>query len=185
MLHSGIVAATRCWVERFVVGMNFCPFAGPVLRMDRLRFAVSEARNTEALWQDLLNELSFLVESNPEDCETTLLVHPWVLTDFEVYLDFLVSAETLLAEAGLEGEIQLASFHPHYRFEGEDPESVSHYTNRSPFPMLHLLREDSISEAVDSHPDVASIPLRNMATLQGKSLAEIEKMRQVCLDFAS
>lgn len=185
MDEKRIKAATLCWVEQFVVGMNFCPFAGAVLRTNRLRMQVSKATDPEQLLEDLLQELQFLSTADPLKWETSLLIHPQVLEDFEDYLDFLEIAEELLVAGNWEGEIQIASFHPDYLFGGEDPASLSHYTNRSLYPMLHLLREDSVEKAIETHPDVEGIPLRNMATLSGKDRDEILKMRQACLNPAS
>ena len=156
-----------------MVALNICPFAGGVVEKDQVRYVVSSAKDIDILYQDLLNELLFLHEADPEKVETTILVHPFVLDDFMLYLDFLELANETLAEAGLEGEIQIASFHPDYHFDGEPPEAVSNYTNRSPFPMLHLLREASVSKAVDLHPDIEGIPQRNIDLLTEMGLEKV------------
>jgi hypothetical protein len=162
-----IVAATRRWLEISVIGLNLCPFAESVYRGDRVRFRVSEQRTASALLQDLRGELTGLNEADPERCETTLLIHPWVLTDFIEYNDFLEVCDAQLVELGLEGELQIASFHPQYQFSGTQPEDIENCTNRSPYPMLHLLREASIERALSSVPDPDEIYRRNIRTLRG------------------
>ncbi|RMG21921.1 MAG: DUF1415 domain-containing protein [Bacteroidetes bacterium] len=164
-----IIAQTRRWVESFVVGLNLCPFAANPLRQGKVRFALSQAQGVADLLQDLAAELSHLAQTPPEQVETTLLIHPEVLQDFADYNDFLDLAEALLVDMDLEGVIQIASFHPHYHFAGTDAHAPENATNRSPYPMLHLLREDSVEAAVASHPDVASIPQRNIALLRKRS----------------
>lgn len=154
-------------MEISVIGLNLCPFAESVYRGDRVRFRVSEQRTASALLQDLRGELTGLNEADPELCETTLLIHPWVLTDFIEYNDFLEVCDAQLVELGLEGELQIASFHPQYQFSGTQPEDIENCTNRSPYPMLHLLREASIERALSSVPDPDEIYRRNIRTLRG------------------
>jgi len=161
-----IVAATRVWLERSVIGLNLCPFAESVYRADRVLFRVREQRSASALLDDLRSELRDLQAADPLRCETTLLIHPWVLTDFIEYNDFLDVCEAAIIELGLEGELQVASFHPRYRFAGTQSEDIENYTNRSPYPMLHLLREASIERAVAAVPDTAEIYRRNIRTLR-------------------
>ena len=161
-----IIAATRLWLERSVIGLNLCPFAESVYRADRVRFRVSEQRSASALLDDLRAELRELQAADPLRCETTLLIHPWVLTDFIEYNDFLDVCETTIVELDLEGELQVASFHPQYRFAGTQSEDIENYTNRSPYPMLHLLRETSIERAVAAVPDTGEIYRRNIRTLR-------------------
>jgi uncharacterized protein len=161
-----IIAATKVWVERSVVGLNLCPFAESPYRSGRVRFVVSEERSAAALLQALHSELRLLAEANPMQCETTLLIHPWVLTDFMEYNSFLEVCDASVAELGLEGEVQVASFHPQYQFHGSQPEDIENYTNRSPYPMLHLLREASVERAVAAVGDTDEIYLRNMRTLR-------------------
>ena len=136
---QSVIDATRRWVDRLVVGENLCPFAKRELVQDRVRFAVSGAQNDMSLLEDLGAELERLL-AQPE-LETTLLIHPQVLTEFLDFNDFLGQADELLRRSGLEGVFQLASFHPHYQFAGTDPDDAENYTNRSPYPVLHLLRE--------------------------------------------
>lgn len=185
MNKKGIEAATLCWVEQFVVGMNLCPFAGAVLRTSRLKIQVSTATDPEQLIAELENELRFLTEADPLKWETTLLVHPGTLTDFASYLDFLAIANELLVAGEWEGEIQIASFHPQYQFAGEDAEALSHFTNRSPFPMLHLLREESVEKAIDTHPDVAGVPARNVAYLNQLGRETVITKQKNCQELAS
>jgi hypothetical protein len=161
-----IIAATRLWLERSVIGLNLCPFAESVYRADRVLFRVSEQRSASALLDDLRSELRELQAADPLRCETTLLIHPWVLTDFIEYNDFLEVCEATIVDLGLEGELQVASFHPRYQFAGTQSEDIENYTNRSPYPMLHLLREASIERAVAAVPDTAEIYRRNIRTLR-------------------
>jgi hypothetical protein len=161
-----VIAATRRWLERAVVGLNLCPFAMPVLAAARLRYAVSEARTPDALVDDLVVELQALAAADPADCETTLLIHPRVLADFLDFNDFLDVADAVVAALGLTGVIQVASFHPDYRFAGSAPDDIDNYTNRSPYPTLHLLREASVERAVASLADPSAIYERNIETLR-------------------
>ncbi|HET9210086.1 MAG TPA: DUF1415 domain-containing protein [Thermoanaerobaculia bacterium] len=161
-----IVTATRQWIEKAVIGLNLCPFAKPVYARDQIRFVVSEAGTPEDLLADLVDELQTLAAAEPEEIETTLLIHPRVLNDFLDYNDFLGIAEDAVADLGLEGVLQVASFHPDYQFAGTEPDDVTNYTNRSPYPTLHLLREASVEKAVASVPDASEIYERNMETLR-------------------
>ena len=161
-----ILAATRNWLEKAVIGLDLCPFARAVYIRDQVRFVVSEAETPEALLADLERELRTLWKSDPEAIDTTLLIHPRVLKDFLDYNDFLDVAEAAVAELGLEGEIQVASFHPQYQFAGTEPDDVENYTNRSPYPILHLLREASVERAVAAFPDAAGIFEKNIETMR-------------------
>jgi len=161
-----VVTATRTWLERAVIGLNLCPFAKAVHLKNQIRYAVSAAQTPEELLADLVSELRLLQAADPSEIETTLLVHPGVLTDFFDYNEFLELADAAVAGEGLEGEIQLASFHPHYQFAGTGPEDIENYSNRSPYPMLHLLREASIARAVAVFPDAGQIFERNIETLR-------------------
>jgi len=159
-----IVEATKEWLEKVVIGLNLCPFAKPV--QNRIRYAFSGAETPEALQRDLAEELRILAAADPDEIETTLLIHPRVLTDFLDYNDFLDVADDTLADLELVGEIQIASFHPEYQFAGTGPDDVENYTNRSPYPMLHLLREASVDRAVAAFPDASRIYERNIETLR-------------------
>jgi len=160
------IAATRCWLERAVIGLNLCPFAKAVHAKGQVRFVLSEATTPEALLEDLAHELLVLRDTPASEIDTTLLVHPHVLQEFLDYNDFLDTADALVASLGLEGDIQVASFHPAYRFAGTADEDIGNYTNRAPYPTLHLLREDSVSRAVAAFPDPDAIVERNIATLE-------------------
>lgn len=161
---AAVEAATRHWVERVVVGLSLCPFARAVL--PRLRIVVSAARNIDELLDDLGAELERLVETDVDEVPTTLVVTPHAFGDFYAYLDAIEVVEAVLADTDLEGEIQVASFHPDYCFEGAPADDPANLSNRSPYPMFHLLREDEVSRAVDSHPDPEGIPPRNIALLR-------------------
>lgn len=161
-----VVAATRRWIERAVIGLNLCPYARPAFRDELIRYVVSHAPAPEALADDLARELQALAEGNPAAVETTLLIHPGVLTDFLEFNDFLDVADALVADLGLSGVIQVASFHPDYRFAGSSPEDIENCTNRSPYPTLHLLREASVERAAASLADPAQIYERNIETLR-------------------
>lgn len=166
-------AHTLRWLAEFVVGLDLCPFARPLLVADTLRIAVSEAESSESLRRVFLLELD-LLQSTPEyEIASTLLVLPRSLEDFEHYLEFLDEARELLGEAGLDGLVQLASFHPRYLFCGESPESASHYSNRAPYPSIHLLREDMLSRVLADFPDPGAIPARNIATLTALGTEEL------------
>jgi hypothetical protein len=160
------IALTRRWLERAVIGLNLCPFAKAVYVKEQVRFVLSEARDSDALYQQLNAELLWLRDADPQQTDTTLIVHPYVLTDFLDYNDFLDLADGLVAELGLEGEIQIASFHPDYQFAGTARDDVGNCTNRSPYPTLHLLREASVERAVAAFPDPDAIVTRNISTLE-------------------
>jgi len=170
--------ATRAWIERVVVAKNLCPFAKRELEQDRVRFVTTQATDEEQLLHALHAEL-VLLDEQPE-VETTLLIHPDVLQDFAAYNQFLNLADELLAEMDWEGVYQIASFHPRYQFGGTDQDDAENYSNRSPFPMLHLLREDRIELAIASYPDVAQIPVRNIALLRGIGEAQLKALLNDC-----
>lgn len=174
--EDAAVAAVERWVRRLVVGLNLCPFAAPVLRAGAARFVRSDAADLEALLGDVVEELERLLRVDAEELATTLIVVPDLLHDFDDYLDALALIDAALAEAGLEGEVQVASFHPDYRFEGEDPDDPSHLTNRSPHPVFHLLREDQVADAVARHPDAEGIPARNIAKLRQLGVEGVRKL---------
>jgi hypothetical protein len=165
-MTSDPIADTRLWIERAVIGLNLCPFAKAVVARGQVRYLLSDAATPEALLETLGDELVRLRDTPAANIDTTLIVHPWVLTDFLDYNDFLDAADALVAELGLEGELQVASFHPHYQFAGSAPDDIDNCTNRSPHPTLHLLREDSVSRAVAAYPDPDAIVERNIATLR-------------------
>ncbi len=160
------IAATRRWLERAVIGLNLCPFAKAVHARGQVRFVLSAATAPEALLEQLGAELLRLRDTPPAEVDTTLLVHPDALVDFLDYNDFLDEADALVEALGLEGVLQVASFHPHYQFAGSLPEDIANFSNRSPHPTLHLLREDSVTRAVEAFPDPDAIVERNIATLR-------------------
>lgn len=163
---DAIIQAVRQWVERAVVGLNLCPFARAPLVQGRVRMVVSHATDDEGLLADLDAELAFMRDTPAQTVETTLLIHPDALANFEAYNDFLGIADLAVRARGLEGEIQVASFHPEYLFDGTRTDDIENYTNRSPFPILHLLREASIDEAVQAVPDTDAIYERNIETMR-------------------
>ena len=176
---SKIVAVVRNWVDRFVVGMNLCPFAKTELTRNRVRFTVSAANSEDLLLAELQTELELL--NNNRCIETTLLIHPSVLRDFDAYNQFLNYAEALIKQMALEGIYQIASFHPDYRFEGSAPTAAENYTNRSPYPMLHLLREESLERAIARYPDVEQIPRRNIELMRRLGETKLLKIRRAYL----
>lgn len=183
MNELDIVGATRNWVETVVVGLNFCPFAKRELVNGSVRFTVCEATDEEQLLQYLQHELQRL--DNEPDLATTLLIHPYVLGDFMVYNDFLAEANGLLSVLDMEGVYQVASFHPHYQFAGTVPDDAENYTNRSPYPMLHLLREASLEVAIDRYPNVDDIPGRNIELTQKLGAHKMRALLASCLESSS
>jgi len=179
MGETEIISATRKWVEDVVVGYNLCPFAKRELVRNRVRFVVSEAKTEDELLQALHSELQRL-QDEPE-IETTLLIHPGVLQDFGPYNEFLDAADGLLAYLDMEGVYQIASFHPDYQFAETEPDAAENYTNRSPFPMLHLLREASLEAAIDSYPDVDGIPERNIELMNELGSDKMRSILHSCL----
>jgi hypothetical protein len=164
--EAAVIAATRCWLERAVIGLNLCPFARAPFVQQRLHFRVSSARSEDALLDHLREELQALHAADPLTRETTLLIHPGVLSDFLDYNDFLDTADAAVLALGLEGELQIASFHPDYCFADTAADAIENYTNRSPYPTLHLLRESSVERAVETMADTDEIYRRNIETLR-------------------
>lgn len=164
--RQDILDAVSNWLERAVIGLNLCPFAKAVHTRHQIRFVVSQAKEPDQLIRDLSQELLHLHNTDAAVTDTTLLIHPWVLQDFAEYNEFLGIAELILSSMNLEGEIQIASFHPDYQFADTHREDIANYTNRSPYPILHLLREASVSKAVDAYPDADDIYKRNISTME-------------------
>jgi hypothetical protein len=171
---ESIIEHTRRWISAMVIQLNLCPFARRVFEADTIRYVVSQAQDENTLLEDLAGELTSLADAAQSQVETTLLIHPRVLSDFLAYNDFLDRAELRLAELGLDGVIQIASFHPGYQFAGTRPDAVENYTNRSPYPMLHLLRENSITAVAGD--ELLAIPERNIETLKSLGREEILKI---------
>ena len=178
--HDKFIGPVRHWVETVVVGLNLCPFAKRELVNDRVRFSVSEAETEEQLLADLQAELELL--DNDEAVETTLLIHPGVLQDFFDYNQFLNYVDSLLTQMELEGVYQVASFHPDYQFSGTRPDDVENYTNRSPYPMLHLIREDSLERAIAGYPHPERIPERNIELLESLGRDKMQALLKACYD---
>ncbi len=171
-----VEAGIRNWIEKAVIGLNLCPFAKAVYVKQQVRIVVSDASTESALLEQLGEELLLLRDTPAEVIDTTLLVHPQVLGDFLDYNDFLDQADALVESLELDGELQVASFHPHYQFAGTDPDDAGNLTNRAPWPALHLLREASIDRAVAAYPDPDAIIERNIATVTELGVAGYGKL---------
>ena len=166
MSDEEVLKQTRHWLEKAVIGLNLCPFAKAVYAKNQVRLVVSHARHADDFLEELDSELDLLVATPAEQLETTLLIHPTLFEDFLDFNDFLEVAEGVVDEHGLEGIIQLASFHPQFQFDGTEPDDISNYTNRAPFAILHLLRETSVEKAVEAFPEAEAIFEQNIATLE-------------------
>ncbi|WP_137884998.1 DUF1415 domain-containing protein [Pseudomonas sp. 2FE] len=164
--HDPVIAETRAWVDRAVIGLNLCPFAKAVQVKGQIRYLHCPAGDAEALLAALCEELHFLAEAKPEQVDTTLLIHPGVLQDFLDFNDFLAVADAAVDELGYAGILQVASFHPHFQFADTALDDVGNATNRSPYPTLHILREASIDRAVAAFPDAEVIFEANIQTLE-------------------
>lgn len=161
-----VIAETQAWLELAVIGLNLCPFAKAVHAKKQIRWVVTEAREPQALLDVLNDELAFLSDSDSVQIDTTLIVHPRLLQDFLEFNDFLGLADDALRRQGLDGTLQIASFHPRYQFAGTEEDDVTNATNRSPYPTLHLLREASVSRAVAAFPQADDIYQANIRTLE-------------------
>tara|TARA_B110000483_G_scaffold88856_1_gene109649 strand:- start:29972 stop:30538 length:567 start_codon:yes stop_codon:yes gene_type:complete len=173
-----VVQSVQNWVESCVVGLNLCPFAKAELIKARVRFSATELKTEEGLLQQLRYELQLL--DSDDAIETTLLIHPAVLTNFYDYNQFLSQAENLLVELGMEGVYQIASFHPDYQFAGTQREGAENYTNRSPYPILHILREQSLMRVLENYPNPELIPERNIELLLGLGNNKMKAMLKDC-----
>jgi hypothetical protein len=176
--EDDVTASVARWLERVVVGLNLCPFAGKALLDQQVRLLPSIAETPEQLLRDLEQELIFLGDN--DNWETSLLIHPQVLTDFYDYNQFLDLADGLVQQMDLEGVFQIASFHPHYQFADTEPDDAENYSSRSPYPLLHILRESSIDRAVADYPDVDEIPARNIARLNELGSPELQNLWRSC-----
>ncbi|MDN3922432.1 DUF1415 domain-containing protein [Roseateles violae] len=157
---------TQAWLEKAVIGLNLCPFAKSVHVNQRLRYVVSSATTPEELLKELARELLFLKRADPDEIETTLVIHPLLLQDFLDFNDFLGAADALIEDLELDGELQFANFHPQYQFAGTAPDDITNYTNRSPYPTLHILRESSIERATETMADTDAIFETNIETME-------------------
>ncbi|MBW8760327.1 MAG: DUF1415 domain-containing protein [Burkholderiales bacterium] len=172
------IAETRAWVRRAVIGLNLCPFARAVDAKDQIRYVFSDATDPETLLATLVVELQRLADTDPQVVDTTMLIHPRVLTDFEDFNDFLELADAATEDLDLDGILQVASFHPRFQFADTEPDDITNATNRSPYPTLHLLREESVDRAVAAFPEAEAIFERNMETLEklgAEGWAEVRK----------
>lgn len=164
--ENEVLAAMRRWIERAVIGLNLCPFAKAVYVKNQVRLVVSDAPHVDGFLEQLDRELDLLAASDPGQIDTTLLVHPTLFGDFLEFNDLTAIADAAIAEHGLVGVLQIASFHPGYQFAGTAPDDAENLTNRAPYPCLHLLREDSVARAVAAYPEPDSIIERNIKTMQ-------------------
>lgn len=174
-----IVLQTKTWLKDVVIGHNFCPFAAKEYLQGSIHYRVADGQIVEDYLQTVLEELERL--DTDHTIETTLIIFPSGLEDFEEYLDLVDIAEVLIEEAGYEGIYQIASFHPLYLFEDSDENDAANYTNRSLYPMLHILREESITKALENYPDADNIPKRNIAYTRAKGIAFMKILREACL----
>lgn len=166
MTEEEVLAITRDWLQKAVIGLNLCPFAKSVYVKEQVRYVVSKARHTDALLEELDAELDLLAAADPEKIDTTLLIIPHLLQDFLDFNDLTALAEEAVVEHGLEGVLQVASFHPRFQFADTEPDAISNYTNRAPFPTWHLIREESLARAVAAYPNPETIYERNIETLE-------------------
>lgn len=183
MDEQAVIDHTRRWISSMVIELNLCPFARRVFDSNTIRYVVTATEEEGVLIDTLTAELQSLAVAPIQSIETTLLLHPCVLRDFFDYNDFFDVAERLIVRLGLEGVIQLAGFHPDYQFAETTPEAVENYTNRSPYPMLHLLREDSITAIANDPKELLEIPKRNIETLKGLGREQVlEKLQAIARD---
>ena len=179
--NDTVIAQTRCWIEHVVMQYNLCPFAHKPVQGGQVRYRVSEANEPESLLRDLIDELEILRASDPLQVETTVLIHPDVLQDFFDYNDFLDVVDQLLEQGGYADTFQIASLHPDYQFSGTGPDDAENYTNRSPYPILHLLRVEGVARVLEKYPDPEAIPERNIDTMNQLGVEQIQQILQQCL----
>ena len=175
-MDQQIIADVEQWLDEVVIGLDLCPFAARPRREKRVRIAVSHATTAEALLDDLQAELERLADTPVAELETTLLAIPDMLEDFADYNDFLDAVDLWVEQFGWEGELQVASFHPHYQFADTEADDPGNLTNRSPWPLLHIIREESLEKAIEHYPDVERIPERNIARVQALTAEERAKL---------
>lgn len=176
-----VIAATRHWLDSVILAMNLCPFAKPRVVQNSIHYSYTDAASEERLLEDLADELVRL-DASPE-ISTTLLIHPAVLVNYSHYNQFLELAEQLLEMSGYTGVYQVVGFHPQFQFADTDQSDVGNYTNRSPYPMLHILREAEVTDAVEQHPNVEAIPQQNIKTLEQLGLEKLKKLLLECTEF--
>lgn len=178
---SRALSQTQAWVKSFVLDLQLCPFAHAPAKQGQIHYHVSTAKTTDALLEDVLLILQRFQRDTRSQYETALLIHPWVLNDFFAYNDFLGLLDHVLDTWGLTGTLQIASFHPDYQFEGTAADDTENFTNRSPHPMLHFLREESVDRAVMQHTDIEGIPVRNIERLSELGKEAVQRRWQACL----
>ncbi|WP_126969627.1 DUF1415 domain-containing protein [Gynurincola endophyticus] len=176
--HQRIIKETHEWVMKVVVGCHFCPFALPAVKNNSIRYVVSDALGPAAALEQMMEEVHFL-DAN-EETETTLIIFPKAFQTFPSYLNLIEVAEELLADREYDGVYQIASFHPNYKFADSTSDDPSNYTNRSLYPMIHLLREESLEKALETFPDPEGIPIRNIAFAREKGLQYMQQLREMC-----
>ena len=174
-----VIEQTQKWIKTVVIDMNFCPFAAKAMLKKSIHYSVSNTQDLKSTLEILIKELRYL-DTN-EEIETTFLIFPNQFSGFETYLDLVATAEELIEQEGYEGTYQLASFHPDYCFEGEDKDDAANYTNRSVYPMLHLLREESITKALALYKNPELIPEHNIQLAREKGLLYMQMLRAACL----
>lgn len=174
-----VIAQTKEWVRSFIVGMNVCPFAKREVERESVRYVVVRSRQMDVALEELIAEVNYL-DQHP-DTETTLMIFPTLFQDFMHYLDFVDASEQLMFEQGCEGVYQIATFHPKYCFAGAEEDDVSNYTNRSPYPMLHLIREASMEKAIEFFGDTSSIPERNIKLMEQTGQVALAQLMQQCM----
>ena len=175
MEHHEIIEKTQNWIKERVIGWNLCPFAKPPFDAGRVRIKVSHANDYQGLLQDFLQEVQLLMNTPLEKIETTLLVHPLAFEDFLEFYGFIDLLEEVLEAGELAEEFQVASFHPKYQFSGAEKESAGNYTNRSPFPTTHILRQASVTRAVSSYPDIHKVPEQNIQLMESMDIEQLQK----------
>jgi hypothetical protein len=176
-----VIARTRCWIERTVIAYNLCPFARRPYEGEQVRYVVSDATDPQTLLHDLELELEHLHATDPEVVETTVLIHPWVLQDFLDYNDFLDVVDALLES--YDGEFQVASLHPDYRFAGTGEDDAENYTNRSPYPVLHLLRVEGVARVISGYPSPERIPERNIEQMERLGAEQMRAILDECMQL--
>lgn len=173
MSEDPIIAQTRRWIDEVVIGLNLCPFAQTPFNEGKISYRLSQAQDEEGLYQDLLQAIDDFLAAGPDQEATGLLISPKVLTEFEQYNDFLEVVDEVIEQAGIESQLQIASFHPEYLFADEPLDDPAHFTNRSPYPMFHFIRQDLLSEALKHYPSPETIPETNIALLREKGWDEM------------
>ncbi len=183
MQHSDELVSKQTleWVKSFIVALNVCPFAKREMERESIRLSIVRSKKVNVALEELMTEIAWL-DDNPET-ETSLVVFPTMFSDFHSYLDLVAMLEDLMFEQGCEGVYQVASFHPDYCFDGVEQDDVSNYTNRSPYPMIHLLREDSVEKAIAFYGDTSTIPDDNIQLMEEMGLAKVEKILQSCINI--